>query len=125
MEEEQERTNALEKWFDDRKAELILKPYCEETGDWIMPNDYRNCSAHILPKRFFHSVETHPWNKVFLSVRNGSHSKYDNTWEQAEQMKVWNEVVIPRFKMFMHEIDKGEIWRLPDSLKQILENPST
>lgn len=109
-------------WFEEIKRN---EPnICWETGD-IIPYSYmRAATAHILPKKDniggFPSVATHPLNYLILSPVNGKHQKYDKSWEDAQEMKVWPQVV-ERFKKIYPFIHPNERKYLPDCLIQWIE----
>jgi hypothetical protein len=114
IDEEAERAEALEKFFEDAARELSLKPHCQECGDFIPEKYYRHATAHILPKKLFKSVQSHPMNKLFLGAGCGCHNK-THTWSKFVKMNVWHEAV-RRFVMFEPEIALDERKYLPDCL---------
>lgn len=75
--------------------------------------------AHVLPKREnqFPSVATHEENSLELCVTNGCHDRYDRSWEDAAQMKIWPLAVEKVVKMFPR-ISVSERMHLPDVLRQ-------
>lgn len=111
----------LEEWFDSVIKVIDKNPYCWNCGKYIAQSFRRAACAHIIPKRKtygFPSVATHEMNYVVLGAGCGCHSKYDNSWEDAIQMKVWP-IAVERFKAFKEFIDEGELKNLPDVLIQI------
>jgi hypothetical protein len=107
---------------------------CEETGEPIVPewaeptknhmDSLYAAQAHILPKTHFKSVASVIENHMTLSARNGSHSRFDKSWESAMRMRVWS-VVVERFRKFCHLIAPEELRRLPDVLRAIYEEEIT
>jgi hypothetical protein len=115
MERDAEKKNELDIWYDARAAQILMKPYDWEDGTWIAPQDYRNATAHVLPKSLFPSIATHPMNWLLLSPRTGAHSKYDSDWVSAQLMKVWP-IAVERFKILYPHISKEERRRIPECL---------
>lgn len=101
---------------------------CWETGETIQFSYMRAAVAHILPKKAgrvgaiggFASVATHPLNYMILSPTNGSHNKYDQSWESAQSMKVWKRAVA-RFIEIYPAIAPAERKYIPDCLLQWIE----
>lgn len=100
-------TAALELFFSERMNRLY--PQCDNcfvTKPSLLFVDkkkqWRSCQAHLLPKRHFKSIQTHPLNCMVLgSGYSGMcycHDDYDHDWERASKMKIWDEVV-RRFKI--------------------------
>lgn len=107
-------------WFKDRVKEISGK--CMNCGGSTNKKNFQfamMACAHILPKRsnMFPSVATHPDNWIELCVTNGCHHKYDRSWEDATQMKIWP-VVVDKFKLIYPSIAPGERKHLPDVLRQ-------
>jgi len=111
----------LQAWYENIMA--TEEPVCWETGERIDKNDklgWMGSIAHILPKKLFKSVATHPLNYVILKMWGGTHDRYDKSWKDASQMKVWP-VVVERFLQFEQEIAASERKYLPDVLLRELE----
>lgn len=123
MEENQDFEKRLDEWKEVIKGKILMKPYCENCNANILALHFKYCTAHLLPKREnqFPSVALNLNNYLILGWQCGCHKSWDNSWDDAKKMQIFP-TAIERFKLFMHEIDKNEVWRLPDSLKQILEN---
>jgi hypothetical protein len=106
----------LQKWYN-----YIMKneePICWETGDPINKNDqlgWHGSIAHILPKKKFDSVKTHPLNYVILKMWGGVHGNFDNNWKKAQTMKVWP-IVVERFKEIYPDIAQKERKFIPQCL---------
>lgn len=116
----------LNKWFDERmKTEL---PVCENCGavyDELKKPErkkqWRSCQAHLLPKRHFASIMTHPLNGMVLGSGYSSlclcHDTYDSSWDKASKMKIWEEAV-RRFKILYPLIREEEHRFIPNQLLQ-------
>lgn len=75
-------------------SEMLMMPFlCDNCDQPLMAftSFEKRCTiAHILEKRNFKEVATHPMNKVFLCAKGGCHSKFDNsTAQERSQMKVY------------------------------------
>lgn len=110
----------LQKWYGNiMKNE---KPVCWETGNVINVKDkvgWHGSIAHVLPKKLFPSVATHPHNYLILEMYGGSHGQYDSSWANAKKMKVWSKAV-ERFLMIEPDIALGERKYIPDCLMEEL-----
>lgn len=89
-----------------------------------MPFNCENCSlplyaytsfekrctiAHILEKKKFKSISTHPQNKLFLCAKGGCHAKFDNsTAKERSQMKVYN-LAIERYNKIKSLLTPSEM----------------
>lgn len=73
--------------------------------------------CHILPKKTFWSVATHPLNRVFL-CKTPHHDDFDASWDRAAQMGVWPQAV-ESFRQFMHLITDTELRHLPPVLREL------
>lgn len=116
------------------KKELAIHPYCQECnapipekikliGKKFTLDGYRCATAHVLPKRKeygFPSVASNPINRLFLGPVCGCHNKYDKSWEDAAQMKVWP-LAVEIFKKLYPLIHPSERKNIPDILLQELE----
>lgn len=117
---EQRSGMTLGKWFN---AQISMMPSeCECCGDYLNPNIHisqRAYIAHIVPKKYFVSVMTHPLNRMFLCV--DCHSKYDNCLSrEAVEMKCWP-IAVARFKKIFSEISKDEIPHLRPCFEEIVK----
>lgn len=115
MEENKEQQLELDKWFEEIKGKILLKPYCENCQEPIFALHFKWCCAHLVPKRFFESVATNLDNYLILGFNCGCHKSYDNAWSDAEKMQIFP-LAKERFKKFSHLIAKDELKHLPDSL---------
>lgn len=108
--------NAAEKldtWY--RQHVRLLTGRCWECGAIIVTSNYRIAKAavaHVLPKEFFSSVETHPANYLELGAACGCHRKYDKSWNSAQQMKVFP-LALLAFRQFQDAIAAAERRRIP------------
>lgn len=110
----------MQKWFEARVKES--KGKCQECGAKINKENFAFAImtvAHVLPKRnnMFPSVATHKDNSLELCVENGCHGKYDTSWENATQMKIWP-VAVAKFIKIYPSIAPEERKHLPDVLRQ-------
>jgi len=120
---EQPQRAEKSQWFLDRIAES--KGRCMECGCSINKNNVTFAImtvAHVLPKRKgqFPSVATHKDNSLELCVTNGCHDRYDKTWGDAAQMKVWP-LAVKKFLIIYPSIAPAERKNIPDVLMQELE----
>jgi len=118
MEKEQrgDDPTKLQKWY----SEIMLKeePICWETKEVIDKEDekgWHGSIAHILPKKLFPSVQTHPKNYLILKMWGGTHASYDASWQSAQKMKVWP-LAVKRFLEIEKNIAERERVYLPDCL---------
>lgn len=110
-------------WYHDKVASMT--GICMECGCRINKKDFDFAImtvAHVLPKRKdqFTSVAMHEANSLELCVTNGCHDKYDTSWEDAAQMKVWP-LAVAKFLIIYPAIAEKERKRIPDVLLQELE----
>lgn len=114
-------TTDLQAWYEHiMKTE---KPVCWETGEKIDKKDkkgWHGSIAHILPKKTFKSVATHPKNYLILKMWGGTHARYDVSWLSASKMKVWPTAVKRFIQIYPHIADSEKKY-LPDVLLKELE----
>ena len=70
----------LDKWFEERRKELIGTCQCG-CGQPSQKKDdtfYRGSCCHIFPKATFKSISAHPLNFVERAMFGGCHSNMDN-----------------------------------------------
>lgn len=125
---EQKETKALGEDSDLRKwyASIMQKEdgKCWETGERINKKDtlgWHGSIAHILPKSLFPSVASHPLNYMILSMWNGSHANYDNSWERAAKMKVWGYALKTILNTLYPLLTPEEKRKLPDVIQQEID----
>lgn len=110
----------LNKWFADQL--LIAPGKCENCGDKIViPSGLSKKTkvCHIVPKKNFDSVKTHPLNRWFGCYQ--CHQDYDSSWSRAINMPIWP-VCVERFRTFMALIKPSEVKHLPAPLHAILHS---
>lgn len=114
----------LELWFLERMNTCV--PMCdncktikENIIDGLHAKQWRSCQAHLLPKRHFKSIMTHPLNGMVLGTGYSGmcncHDTYDSSWQAASQMGIWKEVV-RRFKLMYPMIAENEHQFIPQLL---------
>jgi len=112
----------LDQWFLDRDKEATGK--CKHCGGRSCKGDplyYKHSVAHILPKRLFPSVATHPLNSIELCFwNNNCHGRMDNFTLDLTDMNCWNEIV-EKFSAMYPAIAKEERRHIPDVLRQYVE----
>lgn len=123
----------LELFFMLAATEIAKDPHCENCGAYI-PNKkmnskgewvetkmyYRAATAHVLAKREnygFPSIASNPINWLKLGAGCGCHNRYDRSWEDAAQMKVWP-LAVEKFKLLYPLIDAKEKKNIPEILMQ-------
>lgn len=100
---------------------------CGVRADWIKQPQYyklwKAAQAHILEKRHFISIMTHPLNflTMFAAYSGvcGCHTYYDSNWLNASKMNIWT-TVIERFKILYPLIKPNEHKFIPDILLNTL-----
>lgn len=115
----------LDKWFDDilleqTKGQRRGGTVCMECGCWIPTEYIRHATAHLLPKKLFKSVATHPLNYLILGAGCGCHAKTDRV-DKFITMKVWPEAA-RRIKEMITLLPFDELKYLSSQLMTALEN---
>lgn len=112
----------LTRWFQDRQKEM--KGICSHCGGKTLKTDsiyYRFSVAHILPKKLFKSVKTHPLNWIELChFGNSCHTNFDNHMIDITDLNCFNEV-IEKFVAIYPNIDPKERKYIPQALLQYVE----
>lgn len=113
-------------WF---KVKMELnEPRCAECGAYKpslkqWPQGWKSCQAHLLPKKHFKSISTHPLNCLVLGSGFSGlchcHDDYDHDWERASKMKIWPEVC-RRFLILYPFIAEKEKKFIPEVLNKLL-----
>jgi|ERR1700743_503249 len=115
-------TAELNRWFIERRLEM--KGHCLHCGARSCKDDdnyFKFSIAHILPKRIFKSVSTHPLNWIELCFwGNSCHTNMDNNTLDLIDLNCF-ETVIQRFVAMYSEIDTKERKYIPDVLLQYVE----
>jgi hypothetical protein len=115
-------TAELNRWFQDRRVEMVGKcwhcgdPSCKKSDEY-----YKFSIAHILPKRIFKSVAIHPSNWIELCFWGKScHTNLDNNMLDIIDLNCFA-TVIDRFVAMYPAIDPKERRYIPDVLLQYVE----
>lgn len=113
----------LDRWFKERRNQM--SGYCLHCGEVTTKNQdqwFKASIAHILPKRLFKSVATHPLNWVELCFWiNNCHARYDNFTLDITEMNCYD-LIIERFIAMYPDIDPKERRFIPDTLMQYIKN---
>jgi len=119
-------TKNQDQWFIDRSKEMTGK--CVECGGKSTKGDktyWKFSICHILPKRIFKSVATHPLNFIELCHFGESHhANFDNLgfeYAKEKMQKAWV-VIVARFKVMYPAIAPEERKHIPDVLLQELDS---
>lgn len=110
----------LNEWFAARRLErpkICEEPGCSTRLLQLPGWQVKATIAHIVPKRHFKSVQTHPLNRLFL-CKTPHHDDYDSSWDRATKMAIWP-MAVERFQVFMHLITDKELRFLPDALREL------
>jgi len=113
----------LDKWFFDiEKIHLdgLSGFRCMECNEWIPAKYFRHATAHLLPKKLFPSVATHPINYLILGAGCGDHEKTHRI-DKFIQMKVWPEAA-RRIKIMIPLLPFDELKYLSSQLLTALDN---
>ena len=112
----------LDKWFDDIKNEHFgnVGCVCWECGAIVPVQFARHATAHLLPKKLFKSVATHPLNYLILGAGCGCHAKTDRV-DKFIKMEVWPEAA-RRIKEMIPLLPFDELKYLSGQLMTALEN---
>lgn len=120
------KNNELELWF---KIKMELnEPRCMNCGAYKpelkqWQKGWHSCQAHLLPKRHFKSISTHPLVGLVLGTGFSGlcfcHDIYDGSWDAASKMPIWGEVC-RRFLILYPLINPLEYRFIPDVLNKLL-----
>lgn len=112
----------LERWFKERRKEMTgFCKHCKGKTTKADDKFYKASIAHILPKRLFKSVATHPLNWVELCFwGNSCHTNFDNNMLDIIELNCFNEV-IEKFIAMYPSIDAKEKRYIPKTLLQYIE----
>lgn len=99
------RLKKLNEFFNECAIEIAKNPYCDNCGTRISPADYRNAVGHILPKRTFRSIETHPLCWVKVGVRCNCHNN-THRLDKFSQMKIFP-VAVNQIEQIRHLIKEN------------------
>lgn len=107
----------LDAWFDSIRiyhCGAVGGCVCMECKRWI-PETYMRCAtAHLLPKKIFKSVATHPLNYLILGAGCGCHDK-THTISKFVKMKIWPEAK-KRILEMMPMLPMDELRRISNQL---------
>jgi hypothetical protein len=111
------KDDTLDGWF-----EKIDKRHCGEHGfthcmecGAIVPRAYiRHATAHLLPKKIFKSVATHPLNYLILGAGCGCHEKTHRI-DKFIKMKTWP-IAKERILTMMPFLPTDELRRISNQL---------
>jgi hypothetical protein len=113
----------LEKWFADIEEKYWgggKKMYCMECSEYI-PKEYaRHATAHLLPKKIFKSIETHPLNYLILGAGCSCHEKSHRV-DKFIKLKIWPEAK-RRINELIPLLPVDELRRISNQLLIALEN---
>ena len=111
----------LNDWFKDRAKEMT--GICKNCGGKTTKGNLkyeRYSICHILEKKNFKSVATHPFNFIELCYfGNSCHTNMDNKILEMQDMKCWKEIQ-SKFEKMCPSISKDEYRFIPDVLLQSL-----
>lgn len=122
------KNNDLELWFLHRMN--TLQPICAncgKIGEYLLEEKnnklWRSCQGHLLPKRHFKSISSHPLNGLVLGSGFSGlchcHDTYDSNWLAASKMDIWQEVC-NRFLILYPLINQKEYQFIPKQLTDLL-----
>jgi len=112
----------LEKWFKDIQAKHFTSygGRCMECGAHIPVEFARHAIAHLLAKKLFLSVKTHPLNYLILGAGCGCHQKTDRV-DTFVKMRIWGEAAY-RIKQLIPLLPFDEYRYISTQLLTALEN---
>jgi len=115
--------NELDRWFQARHKEMKgVCAHCSGKTTKGNPQYFKHSIAHILPKRLFKSIATHPLNWIELCYFPPScHANFDNNTLDMIELNCFDEV-ITKFVAMYPDIDPKERKYIPDILLQYIEN---
>lgn len=123
VENKNQAKKELDKWFLEQISQM--PKCCENCGDYLNPYapwGAKAYIAHIVPKRHFKSVRTHPVNRVFLCIQ--CHTNFDNWPERKVMLMPVFQTVCERYSVFADLIPEDEQRYLPEYFKILIEKAS-
>lgn len=115
--------NEMDRWFQDRRKEM--NGVCLHCGGLSCKDSteyYKFSIAHILPKRLFRSIATHPLNWIELCFWNNScHTNFDQCILDFTELNCFD-LVVERFIAMYPSINPKERRFIPDVLLQYVKN---
>jgi hypothetical protein len=119
----------LDKWFEERRAEMTgVCLFCGSPTEKHNDDTFKHSVAHLLPKRqnMFPSIACHPDNWIELCFySNSCHTNFDTgiiTWEFLADSKEW-EVIAAKFLKIYPYIPENEKRNIPEVLLRLVEPP--
>jgi hypothetical protein len=111
----------LDRWFADRRPEMTGR--CKHCGGKSCKDSdryFKFSIAHLLPKRLFKSIATHPLNYLELCFWNNScHTNFDNHTLDFMELNCFDEA-IEKFIAMYPDIAPHERKHIPDVLRQYI-----
>jgi len=113
----------LDRWFQDRRKEMTGHCWhCQGVSCKNSHEYYKFSIAHLLPKRLFKSIATHPLNWIELCFWEQScHTNFDNNTLDITELNCYD-IVIERFVAMYPAIAPKERKYIPDVLLQYVKN---
>jgi hypothetical protein len=113
----------LDRWFQDRRKEMTGRCWhCQGVSCKNSHEYFKFSIAHLLPKRLFKSVTTHPLNWIELCFWEQScHTNFDNNTLDITELSCYD-LVIERFMAIYPDIAPKERKYIPDILLQYVKN---
>lgn len=117
-----EQDAELDQWYDEKIASCNW--ICQNCNKNVYASAYifqKACQAHLLCKKLFPSIKTHPRNHAVLGGVCGCHYAWDSDWERAQKMFVWptlKEIIITEL---IGCLPADEYRKLPDVLREEYE----
>lgn len=113
---------SLDRWFKERRLEMTgVCRHCGGRTEKKNDSTYKFSVAHILPKRLFKSVATHPKNFIELCFHgNSCHTNFDNCTLEWVQLNCFAEV-IEKFVAMYPEIAPDERRYIPSILLEYVK----
>lgn len=114
--------NELDRWFKERRKEMTaICAHCGKKTEKNSDSLYKNSIAHLLPKRLFKSIATHPDNWLELCYyENSCHTNYDNHMLDLIDLNCFDEAIRKFVSMYPHIAPKERKY-IPDILLQYVE----
>jgi hypothetical protein len=111
----------LDRWFQARRKEMQgVCLHCGEKTTKHQDNWYKCSIAHLLPKRLFKSIATHPLNWIELCFwTNNCHARFDTFTLDIIELNCYD-LVIERFVAMYPDIDPKERKYIPEQLRQYI-----
>lgn len=112
----------LNRWFEERHKEMTgLCWHCQCRSSKYSKTYWKFSIAHILPKKIFNSVATHPLNWIELCFfGNSCHTNFDQFMLDIMDLNCFD-LVIKRFVAMYPDIAPKERRHIPEVLLQYVE----